>query len=236
MLERLQKILSRAGIASRRHAETAILSGRVKLNGKTVRELGVKADLATDRIEVDGKPLRQPKVKHRYFAYYKPRGVMVSKSDPQGRKTVFDLLKLPPEVNAVGRLDKESEGLLLLTDDGEFLQRYTHPSFGIRKVYQVQISRPLSAEERRRLLEGVELEEKRVKALSLKRHPAEEGDWIEITLGEGVKREIRRMLEVVGVRVQRLIRIRHGEVSLGTLQPGQVTEISQAILKKIHLR
>ncbi len=236
MLERLQKILSRAGIASRRHAETAILSGRVKLNGKIVRELGVKADPVTDSIEIDGQPLRQPKAKHRYFAYYKPRGVMVSKRDPQGRKTVFDLLKLPPEVNAVGRLDKESEGLLLLTDDGEFLQRYTHPSFGIRKVYQVQVSRPLEPEERQRLLDGVELEEKRVKALSLKRHPAAEGHWIEITLGEGVKREIRRMLETVGIRVLRLIRVRHGEVVLGELQPGQVAEISQSLLKKIHLR
>ncbi|HKY64674.1 MAG TPA: pseudouridine synthase [bacterium] len=225
MLERLQKILSRAGIASRRHAEAAILSGRVKVNGKIVRELGVKADPAADSIEVDGKALRQPESKHRYFAYYKPRGVVVSKSDPQGRKTVFDLLRLPPEVNAVGRLDKESEGLLLLTDDGEFLQRYTHPSFEIRKVYQVQVSRPLEPEERRRLLGGIELEEKRVKALQLKRIPSKGGLWIEITLGEGVKREIRRMLEAVGIRVLRLIRVRHGEIVLGSLQPGQMVEI-----------
>lgn len=225
MQERLQKILSRAGIASRRHAETAILSGRVKVNGKIVRELGVKADPSADSIEVDGKALGQPKAKHRYFAYYKPRGVVVSKSDPQGRKTVFDLLKLPPEVNAVGRLDKESEGLLLLTDDGEFLQRHTHPSFGIRKVYQVQVSRPLEPQERKRLLDGVELEEKRVKALQLKRLPAEEGHWIEITLGEGVKREIRRMLEALGIRVLRPIRVRHGEIVLGKLEPGQMAEI-----------
>lgn len=234
MQERLQKILSRAGVTSRRHAETAILAGRVKVNGKVVRELGVKADPAVDSIEVDGKALRQPKVQHRYFAYYKPRGVVVSKSDPEGRKTVFDLLKLPREVNSVGRLDKESEGLLLLTDDGEFLQRYTHPSFGIRKVYRVQISRPLAAEERRRLLDGVELEEKRVKALALKACPGPEGHWIEITLGEGLKREIRRMLEVLGVKVLRLIRIRHGEVELGRLQPGQVLEISRSLLKKIN--
>lgn len=234
MQERLQKILSRAGIASRRHAETAILAGRVKLNGKTVRELGVKADPAVDSVEVDGKPLRQPKAKHLYFAYYKPRGVMVSKSDPQGRQTVFDLLKLPREVNSVGRLDKESEGLLLLTDDGEFLQRYTHPSFGIRKVYHVEISRQLSPDERQKLLSGVELEEKRVKALALKRIPEKEGHWIEITLGEGIKREIRRMLETIGVKVLRLIRVRHGEVELGHLQPGQVIEISQSLLKKIQ--
>ena len=234
MQERLQKILSRAGIASRRHAETAILAGRVKINGKAVRELGVKADPTVDLIEVDGKALRPPKVQHRYYAYYKPRGVMVSKSDPEGRKTVFELLKLPREVNAVGRLDKESEGLLLLTDDGEFLQRYTHPSFGIRKVYQVQVSRQLSPEEREKLLSGVELEEKRVKALDLRRHPSKEGHWIEITLGEGVKREIRRMLETIGVKVLRLIRVRHGEVALGQLQSGQVIEISRSLLKKIR--
>jgi 23S rRNA pseudouridine2605 synthase len=232
-MERLQKILSRAGVSSRRAAEALILAGRVKVNGKVVRELGAKADPQADAVLVDGKPLRHPRF-HRYFAYYKPRGVVVTKRDDFGRKTVFDLLDLPRAVNAVGRLDKESEGLLLLTDDGELLQRYTHPSFQVRKVYHVQVTRLPTTEERRRLREGVQLEEKEVHAFSVKPLPASDGFWLEIVLGEGIKREIRRMLETFGIGVKRLIRVKHGEVELGSLEPGQVIELSASILKKIR--
>lgn len=232
-MERLQKILSRAGISSRRAAEALILAGRVKVNGKAIRELGAKADPEVDVILVDGKPIRSPKF-HRYFAYYKPRGVVVTKRDDFGRKTVFDLLDLPKAVNAVGRLDKESEGLLLLTDDGELLQRYTHPSFQVRKVYHVQVSRLPSAEERRRMREGIQLEEKEVHAFSVKELKLGEGLWLEIVLGEGIKREIRRMLETFGIAVKRLIRMKHGEVELGALKPGQKIELSASLLKKVR--
>jgi len=232
-MERLQKILSRAGIASRRNAEELILDGRVRVNGKVVRELGAKADPAEDDVAVDGKPLRLAKP-HHYYAYYKPRGIVVTKRDDFGRNTVFDMLNLPKAVNSVGRLDKESEGLLLLTDDGEFLQRYTHPSFEVRKVYHVQVSRSPNADEIERMRSGINLEEKEVRAFSVKPISKGEGRWIEIVLGEGIKREIRRMLETFGIGVRRLIRVRHGAVELGALKPGQVIEISRSLLKKIR--
>lgn len=232
-MERLQKILSRAGVASRRRAEELILAGRVKVNGKAVRELGVRADFAADEISVDGQTLRRPTF-HRYFAYYKPRGIVVTKRDDFGRKTVFDLLDLPKAVNSVGRLDKESEGLLLLTDDGELLQRYTHPSFQVKKVYQVRVTRLPSPDERRRMKEGIQLEEKEVHAFSVKTLQGRDGLWLEIVLGEGIKREIRRMLETFGIKVLQLIRVKHGEVELGQLKPGQIRELSGSILKKIR--
>ncbi|MFO1463597.1 MAG: pseudouridine synthase [bacterium] len=232
-MERLQKILSRAGVSSRRSAEALILAGRVRVNGKVVRELGAKADPAKDAIQVDGQALRLASP-HHYYAYYKPRGVVVTKRDDFGRKTVFDQLRLPKAVNAVGRLDKESEGLLLLTDDGEFLQRYTHPSFEVRKVYEVQVDRLPTQAERERMREGIRLEEKEVHAFSVRSLRRGEGHWLEIVLGEGIKREIRRMLETFGIQVKRLIRVKHGEVELGALKPGQIVEISRSLLKKIR--
>jgi 23S rRNA pseudouridine2605 synthase len=226
-MERLQKILSRAGIASRRHAEELILSGKVQVNNRVVRELGSKADVQTDTITVEGKPLH-PQQSYHYYAYYKPRGVLVSKKDKLGRKTIFDLLKLPSEVNSVGRLDKDSEGLLLLTDDGDLLQKFTHPSFEVSKIYHVQISRKMQHEEKKRLLQGVLLEGKRVHAVRIRALPQVEGFWIEMELREGIKREIRRMLELFEIRVIRLIRIQHGSVTLGSLQPGEIVCLAKA--------
>ncbi|HCU24779.1 MAG TPA: pseudouridine synthase [Deltaproteobacteria bacterium] len=231
-MERLQKTLSRAGVSSRRHAEAMMAAGRVRVNGRVVRELGSKADPERDEISVDGKPLHRPKIFH-YYSYYKPRGIVVSKRDEFRRDTVFDLLKLPRAVNAVGRLDKDSEGLLLLTDDGTLLQRYTHPSFGVKKVYRVQVSRLPDAAERNRMREGIRLEEKQVRALAVKNLELHGENWIEIVLGEGIKREIRRMLETFSIQVLRLIRIRHGEVELGSLAPGQCVEWSRSLLKKV---
>jgi len=232
-MERLQKILSRAGISSRRSAEEIILAGRVRINGEVVKQLGAKADATKDQILVDGKPIHRPQT-HQYYAYHKPRGVVVTKRDDFGRTTVFDLLKLPKAVNSVGRLDKESEGLLLLTDDGELLQRYTHPSFEVRKVYHVQVSRLPTADEKRKMREGIALEEKEVRAFSVKPLPMKEEPWIEVVLGEGIKREIRRMLEVFGIKVRRLIRVKHGEVELGPLKSGQIIPLSASILKKMR--
>jgi len=232
-MERLQKILSRAGISSRRQAETLILAGRVKVNGRVVRELGTQADLERDAILDDGRPIRRPQ-SHHYYAYYKPRGVVVTKRDDFGRKTVFDLLRLPKAVNAVGRLDKDSEGLLLLSDDGEFVQRYTHPSFEIRKVYHVQVSRLPTSEQKRRLEAGIRLEEKEVHAFEVRALPTRGPDWLEIVLGEGIKREIRRMLATFDIEVRRLIRVRHGDVELGSLRPGQRIPLSVSLLKKIR--
>ncbi len=222
--ERLQKILSRAGISSRRHAEQLILSGKVRVNGKLVSELGSKADPVADRITVDGRAIALQEAFH-YYAYYKPRGVIVSKKDSWGNPTVFDLLKLPPEVNSVGRLDKESEGLLLLSDDGDFVQRYTHPSFNVSKCYHVLLSREIAPGEIGRLKTGVPLEEKAVRAYGIRTWGDAEGPWMELELKEGVKREIRRMLDFIGIKVLRLIRVRHGAIELDDLEPGQVREL-----------
>lgn len=226
--ERLQKILSRAGIASRRKAEDLLKAGRVSVNGQ-VQGLGAKADPDEDKILVDGKPLQLPQT-FRYYAYYKPRGLVVTKQDELGRRGIFAKLNLPQAVNAVGRLDKNSEGLLLLSDDGEFIERYTHPRFQVPKRYEVRISRKLRAGEMRQLLQGIPVEDKIAKA-----HQAiqwsEAGElWLGLELREGIKREIRRMLEFLEVKVLRLIRVQHGVVELGEMAPGELMKLPRCPL------
>lgn len=183
--------------------------------------MGLKADPQRDRIEVAGEVLHFPEF-HHYYAYYKPRGLVVSKQDELGRRGIFDFLKLPKAVNAVGRLDKDSEGLLLLSDDGTWVQKYTHPSFGVSKVYLLQISRDLSAAEVRKLKTGMILDNKTARVLRIKKVRRETGKWWELELGEGMKREIRRLMEKFDIRVLRLIRIKHGSVGLGSLKPGEI--------------
>jgi 23S rRNA pseudouridine2605 synthase len=219
---RLSKILSQAGIASRRNAELLIHEGRVKVNGLVVREQGTKADPEVDEIHVDGRCLPRPKEGHHYLAYYKPRGVVVTKQDELGRRGIFDELELPPAVNAVGRLDKESEGLLLLSDDGNFIQEFTHPSFQIPKVYHVCIARPLTEKEQNRLTEGMEFPEKKVRAQWVRPVKKPGGIWVAMELREGVKREIRRMFDALMVEVHRLIRVQQGSVKLGNMKPGEL--------------
>jgi 23S rRNA pseudouridine2605 synthase len=222
--ERLQKILSRAGISSRRKAEELIAAGKVAVNDRVVRELGSRADPAVDKISVAGKRLVLSGGK-RYYAYYKPRGLVVSKSDELGRKTIFDLLRVPKSCNTAGRLDKDSEGLLLLSDDGDWLQRYTHPSGEVAKIYHVHLSRQLTSNETERLKSGMVLDGKKVRAVRVRIFRKHREPWLELELREGVKREIRRMLEILGVRVRRLIRVQHGSVRLGLLQPGEIMEL-----------
>jgi len=189
--------------------------------------LGSKADAETDEISVEGKSLSRPNKKFHYYAYYKPRGLMVTKRDDFGRATIFDKIELAPEVNYVGRLDRDSEGLLLLTDDGDFLQKYTHPRFEVGKVYHVQLSRPLLEAEAQSLLEGVRLEGRPVRARRIQRRRGMGKDWVEIELGEGMKREIRRMMELFRIKVLRLIRVRHGSVELGDLKSGEMIELKK---------
>jgi len=224
--ERLQKILSRAGIASRRKAEAFILAGKIEINGKVVKELGTRADPQRDRIRLEGRPLVLPK-KFQYYAYCKPRGVVVSKKDELGRKGIFDLLKLPKAVNAVGRLDKDSEGLLLLSDDGDFIQQYTHPSYEVPKVYQVQINRLLTQAELIKLTQGINFKSKTFCVSRAKKLIKKTGNWLELELREGHKREIRIMLETLGVKVLRLTRIQHGVVKLGSMKMGQLKRLKQ---------
>ncbi len=196
------------------------------MNDRLVHELGAKADPDVDTISVDNQPLQFEKKFH-YFAYYKPRGVVVTKGESWGKPTVFKQLNLPNAVNSVGRLDKDSEGLLLLTDDGDFLQHYTHPSHQVPKLYHVQPSRELSPDEKQKLLSGIALEEKKVRASKVSSFTAQGQAWLELELKEGVKREIRRMLDALGVKVQRLIRVQHGKVHLKGLKPGEWVELPE---------
>lgn len=224
-MERLQKFLSRAGIASRRHAEELIATGKVEVNGKVTTQMGVKIDPAQDKVRVAGKAVHLDKDFH-YYAYYKPRGIVVTKQDELGRKGIFAQLKLPPAVNAVGRLDKESEGLLLLTDDGDFLHRFTHPSFGVAKVYHVEVNRLPDRNERELLKRGIPLEGKLAKVTRIKPIKKDSGHWLELELREGMKREIRYLLEAFRIKVRTLVRVRHGGVKVEDLAPGKLRKLN----------
>jgi 23S rRNA pseudouridine2605 synthase len=229
--ERLQKVMARAGIASRRASEAMIVAGRVTVNGLRVTELGTRVDPLTDRIAVDGTPLASAEPL-RYVALYKPAGYLSSSSDPHGGKLAMDLIPSSPRVYPVGRLDRDSEGLMLLTNDGELALRLTHPRYEQEKEYRVLVDRPLTSEDVARLRQGIELPGKerpaRASVLDLRaewawhNEPVPAGHrWVGLVLTEGYKREIREMLAQLGVRVSRLIRLRIGTAELGTLQPGE---------------
>jgi pseudouridine synthase len=225
--ERLQRALARAGHGSRRSSEDLIVAGRVKVNGK-VATLGDKVDVAHDEIQLDGISLNlDPSV--RYFALHKPLGVVTSMRDERGRPDIRGYLPEGPRTFPVGRLDRDSEGLLLLTNDGELANRLTHPSFGVEKEYLVEVQgRPTPAQVAR-LRSGVELEDGPARAVSA-RIVATRSDrgQIRLVLTEGRKREVRRMLGEVGLPVTRLVRVRVGPIALGGLAPGQVRELEPA--------
>lgn len=218
--ERLQKVLARAGLASRRKAEALITQGRVRVNGR-VAQLGMKVS-PNDEITVDGQPFGADG-RRVAFAFYKPRGVLSSVGDDRGRKTVIDFFPPIPGLHPVGRLDLESEGLLVVTNDGELTNRLTHPSFGHEKAYRVWSAQgTLGASELQALERGVELDDGPAQAVVAK--VAEGG--CRIVLREGRKRQVRRMLAAVGHRVERLKRERIGKLELGELKPGEYRELS----------
>jgi pseudouridine synthase len=239
-MERLQKILAHAGLASRREAEQWILEGRVAINGTVVRELGTRADPAKDSIKVDGKRVKYAGAPL-YFALHKPPGVVTTLDDPQGRPDLKNFLRNLGEkkrVYPVGRLDFNSSGLLLLTNDGELAQRLMHPRFGVKKVYHVKLSSCPTAEDLARLRKGIRLEEgitapARARVLEKLKKNA----WVEIELHEGRKREVRRMFLALGFFVEKLVRVRVGTVALGRLAPGElrpltaseVTQLKQSV-------
>jgi 23S rRNA pseudouridine2605 synthase len=218
---RLQKYLADAGVASRRASEQIILAGRVSLNGTVVRELGVRIDPDHDKIALDGRPLKTRRKLH--VALHKPEGVVCTRSDPQGRRTVGDFLPREWEdLYPVGRLDYDSEGLLLLTNDGDFCLKLTHPRYGVPKRYLVQIEGAAPPALTRKLEKGVMNEEELLKA-SRARVVSSNADssQLEITLVQGRNREIRRMLETLGHRVLRLVRVQIGNLHLGELKKGK---------------
>lgn len=224
---RLQKFLSRAGVASRRAAESLILEGRVRVNDEVVTELGTRVDPDSDRVSVDGR--RVVLARPVWLALHKPRGYVSTRSDPQGRKTIYDLV---PErfrgLFHVGRLDVDSEGLLLLTNQGDVANRLLHPRHGVERVYDVVVDGALEEADTRRLLDGVELEDGIARAVAVQRRSAPRPglDRVRITMREGRKREVRRMFLALGHPVRRLVRLRYGPIRLARLAPGEWRRLS----------
>ncbi len=224
MLERLHKVLARAGVASLRAAEDLILEGRVTVNGRVVRELGARVDPDTDAIAVDGQLVepRQPEDPYVYYLLHKPAGVISTAQDTHGRPIVTGLVPSNERLYPVGRLDADSEGLILLTNDGDLAYRLTHPRFEVEKEYRVLLDRAPTIDDLRRWREGVELED----GLTL---PAwvevlertGDGAWVRIVMREGRKRQIRNVARLLGYEVRRLIRVREGPLALGDLPAGQ---------------
>jgi 23S rRNA pseudouridine2605 synthase len=224
---RLQKLIAGTGLSSRRKAETLIVSGRVSVNGKIVTALGMKVDPTRDHVKVDGKHLTsaQPFV---YLMLNKPKHVMSTLDDPSGRTTVKDFLRgVSVRVFPVGRLDFDSEGLMLLTNNGELAQALLHPRYHVPKTYLIKVKGVLGDGEIRKLEQGVKLEDGMTGPASVKKvKKAEQNSWLELTIREGRKHQVKRMLEVVGHPVIKLKRIRMGPLSLGGLAPGEFRFLS----------
>jgi 23S rRNA pseudouridine2605 synthase len=234
MLERLQKIISAAGITSRRASETLILNGQVAVNGVVVTELGSKADPSKDTITVDGRPLKIG-AQRLYILLNKPPGYITALKDGQGRPLVTDLLRdVPDRVYPVGRLDYNTEGLLLLTNDGEWANRLMHPRHEIEKEYHVRVRGKVIDQQLKRLAEGVELEDGRTAPAVVNLvKSGEQNDWISVAIHEGRNRQVRRMCEAVSLSVVRLKRIRYGTLMLGTLRAGKFRYLSDTEVREL---
>ena len=230
-LERIQKVMAEQGLCSRRAAEQIILEGRVKVNGHPAR-LGDKMDVNRDSLMIDGERIRLvKKQEYHYLMLHQPRGFVTTTSDERGRKTVMDLLAdYPVRVFPVGRLDKDSEGLLLLTNDGDFANLMMHPSHGVSKLYRVTVHPRADESQVVALSEGVTLEDGTVTQPAVVNVVVDEPGRtvLEMTIKEGKNRQIRRMCEAVGLEVARLRRSAMGAVKLGMLQPGQYRELTKS--------
>lgn len=230
-MERLQKIIARAGLASRREAERWIVEGRISVNGTVVRELGTQADPARDSVKVDGKRIR-PAAAPLYYAFHKPPGVITTLNDPEHRPDLTPYLATLGEKKRlfpVGRLDYNTTGLLLLTNDGDLALRLTHPRFGVKKLYRVKLSACPTDEDFIRLRKGVRLEDgMTAPARARVVDKLKKNAWVEIEVQEGRKREVRRMFEALGYFVEKLVRIRVGPILLGPLAQGELRALSNA--------
>lgn len=225
---RLNKFLSFCGVASRRKAEEFILSGKVSVNGQIIKDLSYKIDPEKDKVYISGKLIiPPPKV---YYLFYKPKGVLTSLYDPHHKETIKPFLdKLPYKVFPVGRLDKYSEGLILLTNDGELANLLLHPRYEVKRVYKVWITPKIEEEKIKKLLKfGIIIENKLIKPLSFNFLKKEKNRWIyEITVKEGIKREIRKIINYLGGKVHRLVRIKFGPLALVNLKPGEIRPLSK---------
>ena len=234
MRERLQKVIANAGITSRRHAEKLITEGRVSVNNVVVTELGVKADAEKDIIRIDGKIISVENTKQ-YIILNKPAGFVTTLHDPQNRPTVVDLLgDLPGRVYPVGRLDYDSRGLLLLTNDGDFAQKVQHPRFEKPKIYMVKVQGHLSKEELKKLDKGIKAGDDVFKPENLKVvRMNDKSCWLRLTLKEGKNRIIRRGFEAIGHRVAHLVRESIGDLHLGNIKEGMWRHLTQKEISQL---
>jgi len=229
---RLQKFLADAGVASRRAAEQIILAGRVSVNGEVVQKLGTKVDTVHDRILVDGKPVREKR--KIYIALHKPVGYVCSHKDELGRRTIYELLPREWQIaNTVGRLDYNSEGLIFLTNDGEFALRLTHPRYGVRKKYLATIEGRLEQEMLGKFVRGVFHNGEKLKAEKARQILR---NVVELELSEGKNREVRRLFESQGLMVERLQRTQIGKIKLGELKPGRWRTLTETEIKTLLLK
>lgn len=230
---RLQKFLAEAGVASRRAAERMIVAGQIRVDGIVVRELGTKVDSDRQEIAVDGQPVRMRRKV--YVALHKPKGFLCTSKDPEARRVVHDLL--PQEwsiLHNVGRLDRDSEGLLFLTNDGEFSLQLTHPRYGVRKRYRAVVVGRVTESQLKSLTEGIQDEGELLKAESAKLVSANNShSVVELELAEGKNREVRRLFEALGHEVEQLIRTQIGPIRLGELPVGKWRMLSAAEIKSL---
>lgn len=231
--QRVQKVLAAAGIGSRRACEELIAAGRVTVDGDVVT-LGAKADPTRQVITVDGERVHSNPLLV-YLLLNKPQGYVTTASDPQGRPTVMDLIPATPRVYPVGRLDRDTEGLLILSNDGELANRLAHPSYEVEKTYVAQIRGPAKRRAMRMMLDGVTLDDGPAKARSVRElGGAADRTLVEIVLAEGRKREVRRMLQAVGLPLERLARVRVGPLVLGDIAPGKFRPLTGAEVRALY--
>lgn len=233
--ERLQKIIATAGICSRRKAEELIIMGQVLVNGEVVNALGAKADPHNDIISVEGKVIEPFAAEKEYYLLNKPRGYITSTSDPQGRPTVMELMKgISARIYPVGRLDYASEGLVLMTNDGELANKLMHPSSQVRRTYAVKVRGTLTDEQIKQLRKGVNLSDGFVKPLRVGRgERLESKEWIEIEITEGKNLEIRRLFAVLDMEVDRLRRIGIGNLEIGRVPVGKYVKLTKRQLEEV---
>lgn len=235
-MERLQKVLAQAGIASRRKCEEYILAGRVQVNEETVSTLGAKVDPLTDAITVDGKPVKPQTLV--YYAMNKPKGVITSVSDPEGRQTVSDYTKdIKERVYPVGRLDYESEGLLLLTNDGELANLLTHPKHHVPKTYHATVRGVPHGSLIEKLKNGIQLDDGMTAPAEVEYHdvnPEKNESVIAITIYEGRNRQVRRMFDAIHYPVNRLKRVQFGSLLLSGLPRGKTQKLTPAQVKELQ--
>jgi 23S rRNA pseudouridine2605 synthase len=232
-VERLQRALARAGYGSRRASEELIAGGRVTVNGRTAR-LGDRVDAERDEVHVDGRRISvDPRL--RYLAFHKPHGVTTTMRDTHAERDLRRYLPSGPRVFAVGRLDRDTEGLLLLTNDGELAHRLAHPSHGVEKEYLAEVEGAVTERHVARLRRGVQLQDGVARAVGARTVGRSGGRGaIRLVMTEGRKREVRRMLDAIGLPVRRLVRTRLGPIRLGTLKPGEVRDLTAEEVRGLY--